>query len=146
MISIIDQFSKTPKMRYCDALKCSITSFSDKTLKEPESSINECNYASFRPVMIIIEHPMAGPKTILSGSAIIMLMAIMLKYYFLNLQNLMRYPITSSEVQALEPSFNNGSKLISHFPTYVKAFDSNANQKLRINVMMQYIPIIQENK
>jgi hypothetical protein len=35
MISTINQFTKSLKMRYYDALKLSVTLFSDKAMKEP---------------------------------------------------------------------------------------------------------------
>jgi hypothetical protein len=86
---------------------------------------NENNhYSCFRPTWII-----AGPKTILNGSAITDVYGdVILRFDFKNAQ--MNYHTTSIEVTALESSFRSGGNLISFFPTHIKPFESNANERL----------------
>jgi hypothetical protein len=68
-------------------------------------------------------------KTILKGSAITDAYSdVLLRYDFKN--NQMKYPITSIEVTVLESSLTSGAKLISFFPTHIKVFESNINDKL----------------
>jgi hypothetical protein len=133
MISTINQFIKSLNMRYFDALKFSVILFSASVLKEPITSetIKEKNkhYSCFRPVMLIVEHIIAGPKTILNGRAITDVYGdVILRYDFKN--NQMKFPITSNEVTALQSSFTSGAKLISFSPTHIKPFESNVNDKL----------------
>jgi hypothetical protein len=112
MIPAINQFIKSVKMRYCDALKFSIVPFSDKVLSEPTSESEQSNsknkpicsldtpqvgplpvhnHNSFGPVMIIIELITAGPKPILNGSAITEMYGdVILRDNFKNLKNLMK--------------------------------------------------------
>jgi hypothetical protein len=120
-------------MRYCDALKFSVTLFNASVLNEPATSetTKEKNkhYSYFRPVMIIVEHIIAGPKTIINGSASTDIYGdVILRYYFKNYQ--MKYPITSIEVTASESPFASGANLIPFFPTHIKPFESNVNERL----------------
>jgi hypothetical protein len=140
-------------MRYCDALKFSIILFSGSVLKETTQQPLQLNkgddddefeitnlkskyqgnknnhYSCFRPIMIIVEHIIAGPKTILNGSAITDVFGdVILRYDFKNAQ--MNSPITSIDLTALESSFTSSGKLISFFPTHVEPFDSNVNERL----------------
>jgi hypothetical protein len=53
---------------------------------------------------------------------------VILRYDLENNQT--KSPITSIEVAALESSFKPGAKLVSFFPTHIKPFESNINEKL----------------